>query len=80
MKEYNIYMEGDWSTGMDSPSKARYLGKAFGNNFAEACSNFIKDKWGEKDWGTYFHILDDGTPCAYSRMFETLEEAQKSFG
>ena len=75
MKKYNIYGEGYMATC--EHGKAILLGSASGNSFHEAILNF--------DFGKDKHLLkyDSKNSCFRfwgCRLFETLEEAQKSFG
>ena len=63
---------------MEGSSKAHYLGEAEGEDFLEACKNFIAEGHSGE-----IRIGDDGKEyaCFYGcRWFPTLKEAQKSFG
>ncbi len=75
---FYIYEEGFMASGMDAPVKAHFVGVARGNDFIDACKNYISD-------GHHGTIGRDFNGNEYAhdwgcRWFPTLEDAQKSFG
>lgn len=67
MKEYEIWIEGYSATG--EHSDASFIGKAMGETFDEACSNFeypddLKNPYytGDENVAEYFHRKGDKLP------------------
>lgn len=68
MKTYDIYIEGFVMNGQSG--HAGYIGSAKGNTFKEACAEFFKN--------SQYYNKENNTEWACG-LYETLEEAQKSF-
>lgn len=69
MKAYPIYMEGYQATG--DGAKAHYVGEGVGNSFLDACRRrYVGDVWYDPNRNTYWGC----------RLFDNLEDAQRSFG
>ena len=72
MKLYDIYEEG--FVVMEGSATAHYVGSAYGENFLDACKNYIAE---HPNSG----YIKYGYACSWGcRWFPTLEEAQASFG
>lgn len=69
MNSYDIYMEGYQASGDSAP--ARYVGHAYGDTFEQACRIYYSD--------SYYYNESRNTYWG-CRLFESLEEAQRSFG
>ena len=72
-KLFDIYIEGFHAQG--NWSGAEYVGFAKGETFAEACSNFYRTQTAE--FSLYNADRNSFWGC---RLFENLEEAQRTFG
>lgn len=79
MKNFEIWTEGYAATGERAAS--RRLGTGLGHNFAEAVTNWYNvQPDAEKRLGK-LDFASDGRPSIWGcRLFETWEEARKSFG
>lgn len=72
MKTYDIYEEG--FQVMEGSATAHYVGSAVGEDFLDACKNYIAAHPGSGE-------IRNGYACNWGcRWFPTLSEAQKSFG
>ena len=69
MKEYDIYVEGYICNG--GGMTAKYIGSAQGKSFKDACKDWFYEK------SLYNERKNTFWGCG---LFETLEEAQKTFG
>lgn len=70
--EYDIYEE--WYICLGGEAKARYVGTYKGNSFEEACQNYVIDK----NLGKLYNKKNN---TVYGcRLYQTLEEAAKTFG
>ena len=79
--KYEIWAEGFLDQGMEGiPTKARLVGEAEGNTFAEACSNWFKTNVSEGDYKRYFRIDTNGNPLFWVRLFNNENDARKAFG
>ena len=79
--KYAVWAEGYCCQGMEgTPAKAQFIGYGEGDTFPEAASACIKEKWGEAYWKRFFYVMEDGTPCAFVRLFDNETDARKSFG
>ena len=77
MKLYEIYEEG--FSIMEGNGTAHYIGSAYGETFLDACKNYIKEHPGSGE----IRAGESGRQYACSWgcvWFQTLSEAQKSFG
>ena len=86
-KEYDIWSEGYQVTGNESG--AMFLGKETGRNFQDACmKHFLRSELEQREKYTESDYYDtkrwDYNPNSNTfwgcRLFETEEEARKSFG
>ena len=80
MKIFDIYEEG--FIVMEGSAKAHYVGSAEGENFLEACRNYIAKNPGS-GYIRSFTVNGEKREFACSwgcRWFPTLAEAQESFG
>lgn len=72
-KVFDIYIEGHRATG--EQSFAEYVGFGGGETFQEACASYYRTQT------TEFHLYDAERNTFWGcRLFETLDEAQRSFG
>jgi hypothetical protein len=72
MPTFKIYSEGYVITG--NRQGAYYVGESQGESFQEACENYYSNR-------TEGHDYDKKTNSLWGcKLFETLEEAKKSFG
>lgn len=75
-KLYDIYMEGFHAQG-NAPARADYVGFANGETFTEACATYYRTQGTEEDKRFYDVERNTYYGC---RLFETMTEAQRSFG
>ncbi len=78
MHKFGIYEEGFMLSGMDSPVKAHFLAYSYGNDFLDACKNYINDghdgqSYVDKSGNRYY----GNWGC---RWYPTLIEAQAFLG
>lgn len=80
MKTFEIYEEG--FCVMEGCAQAHYVGSAEGEDFLDACKNYIA-KNPNAGYIRKFNINGEERECACNwgcRWFPTLAEAQRSFG
>lgn len=81
MKLFNIYEEG--FCVMEGSASAHYVGAAEGEDFLDACKNYLAEN---PQAGYIKKYIDDNgvekeVACSWGcRWFPTLAEAQRSFG
>lgn len=76
--KYHIWMEGYFATGMDSPSKASYLGEVEADSWQEACDI----KGGAMEIGSYHIKFYNAKNRSYwgCGFFDNEIDARKTFG
>lgn len=75
MKDYDIYIEGFAATG--NRGVAHLLGTARADNFTKAVIQF---NWDNNQDDRYGYFSPSNLSFWGCRCFQTLEEAQRSFG